>query len=36
MPILIPTPHVQGKDIPGSVRPAEPQEIPKDEKYINA
>lgn len=24
----VPTPHVQGKSIPGGVRPAEPWEIP--------
>jgi len=25
----VPTPHTQGKDIPGGVRPATPDEIPK-------
>lgn len=25
----VPTPHTQGRDIPGGVRPADPQEIPK-------
>jgi hypothetical protein len=25
----VPTPHTQGKDIPGGVRPAKPEEIPK-------
>ena len=29
----VPTPHVQGKDIPGRVRPARPDEIPKNKRY---
>jgi hypothetical protein len=27
--MLVPTPHVHEKEIPGGVRPAEPYEIPK-------
>ncbi len=31
----VPTPHVQGKKIPGGVRPAKPTEIPKNKRFNN-
>ena len=31
----IPTPHVQGKTIPGGVRPAKPNEIPNNKRFNN-
>ncbi len=31
----IPTPHAQGENIPGGVRPAEPHEIPGSCKGVN-
>lgn len=31
----VPTPHVQGKKIPGGVRPARPDEIPNNKRFNN-
>jgi len=31
----VPTPHIQGKKIPGGVRPAKPNEIPNNKRFNN-